>query len=57
MRKTYLMRLIFNILSLIVIIGAITLFYQGGEFSLAVQVMVAIAIALAIVSGYFRLKY
>ncbi|MEF8835647.1 MAG: hypothetical protein V5A76_05785 [Candidatus Thermoplasmatota archaeon] len=51
------MRLVFNILALVFIIGAIALFYQGGEFSLLVQVMVAIAIALAIVSGYFRLKY
>lgn len=57
MKNTYLMRMAFNLLALIFIIVGIIIFYQGGEFSLPVQIMVVIAIALSIISGYFRLKH
>ncbi len=49
--------MVFNFLSLIVIVGAMIMYYQGGSFSLPVQIMVGIAVVLAIVSGYFRLKH
>lgn len=57
MKRTYLLRMVFNFLSLIVIVGAMIMYYQGGSFSLPVQIMVGIAVVLAIVSGYFRLKH
>lgn len=57
MKKTYLIRMALNLLALTFITVGIIIYYEGGEFSLPVQIMVVIAIALSIISGYFRLKH